>query len=171
MPRKPDDGSTRSPVEVTAFDVWVGENNPDPKLEYGKGWWDYVETLRRLITKFDAKAPRVIGIYVVHTPPPCEELPMPAVAFTVDDTAFALKYDFGSGARWPQEWTVSVKRPQSDTLPVMNLFDGKLDLSSEPIEGLGPEWTFPAYANSPASFTCEVEDEWDVAALIRLFTS
>ncbi len=67
---------------VTEFDRWVGENNIPTHFEYGKGWWDYVEVVRRFATKFDIEDVRVVGHYVVHTPPPEEKLPMPAVALT-----------------------------------------------------------------------------------------
>jgi hypothetical protein len=33
------------PVE---FNLWVNEHNSPAHLQYGKGWWDYVETVRRL---------------------------------------------------------------------------------------------------------------------------
>ena len=61
---------------VTAFDEWVGENNIPERFEYGKGWWDYVELVRRFASKFDVEEVRVVGHYIVHTPPPEEELPI-----------------------------------------------------------------------------------------------
>jgi hypothetical protein len=36
----------------TTFNRWVNDNNPPVNLEYGKGWWDYIEILQRLIDKF-----------------------------------------------------------------------------------------------------------------------
>jgi hypothetical protein len=54
----------------TEFDRWVGENNIPERFEYGKGWWDYVELVRRFASKFDVEDVRVVGHYVVHTPPP-----------------------------------------------------------------------------------------------------
>jgi hypothetical protein len=34
------------------LDRWVNDNNPDEQLQYGKGWWDYIELIRRLMYKF-----------------------------------------------------------------------------------------------------------------------
>jgi len=31
----------------------VGENNIPAHFEYGKGWWDYVELVRRFAAKLD----------------------------------------------------------------------------------------------------------------------
>jgi hypothetical protein len=28
------------------LDRWVNDNNPDEQLQYGKGWWDYIELIR-----------------------------------------------------------------------------------------------------------------------------
>ncbi len=154
---------------VSQFDIWVGDNNPDPKLEYGKGFWDYVEMLRRMIDKFDANDARVIGTYVVRTPPPEEELPMPAVAFSVRGVTFAVKFDFGALADWPYEWTVSVVRRSAYLGPTFGLFEPELDLSARaPISGFPPELALGSFRKDPASFTCRLVDEWDVAALIRL---
>ncbi len=52
----------------TEFDRWVGENNIPERFEYGKGWWDYVELVRRFASKFDVEDVWVVGHYVVHTP-------------------------------------------------------------------------------------------------------
>jgi hypothetical protein len=37
------------------LDRWVNDNNPDEQLQYSKGWWDYIELIRRLMYKFGAK--------------------------------------------------------------------------------------------------------------------
>jgi hypothetical protein len=100
------------PVVVSRFDQWVGDNNIPPSFEYGKGWWDYVELVRRFAVQLDTEDVFVIGHYVVETPPPCERLPMPAVAISKPGVTFALRFDFGSlslrlGSR---EWAVSVRR-------------------------------------------------------------
>src|SRR5262249_41659952 len=107
---------------VTEFDRWVGENNVPAHFEYGKGWWDYVELIRRFASKFDIDDVRVVGHYVVRTPPPEEKLPMPAVALTGPRAMAALKYDFGSTARWPKEWVVSIRRRVPYRGPTLGLF-------------------------------------------------
>jgi hypothetical protein len=40
------------------LDRWVNDNNPDEQLRYSKGWWDYIELIRRLMYKFGAKKRR-----------------------------------------------------------------------------------------------------------------
>jgi hypothetical protein len=152
-----------------SFDEWVHHNNPPQHLEYGKGFWDYIEILQGFVAKFEATDERLIGTYVVHTPPPTEELSMPAVAFNVCKVAFAIRYDFGSGSLWPLEWTVSLRHPAPYRGPLFGLFNASLDLSSSPIAGFGAEWTMPSYQVDQANFTCALRDEWDVATLIRIF--
>lgn len=96
-------------MTITELDRWVGENNVSGAFEYGKGWWDYVELVRRFSSKFELADVRVAGHYIVHTPPPEEELPMPAVLLTGKGVLVALKSDFGARARWPLEWTVTLQ--------------------------------------------------------------
>ena len=80
-------------------------------LRVREGWWDYVELIRRFAAKFEIEDVRVVGHYLVHTPPPEEKLPMPAVALARRGVLAALKHDFGALARWPKEWTVSIRCP------------------------------------------------------------
>jgi hypothetical protein len=154
-------------MTITEFDRWVGENNIPDAFEYGKGWWDYIELVRRFSNKFELADVRVAGHYIVHTPPPEEDLPMPAVALTGNGVLVALKWDFGTAPRWPREWTVSVRRPSPYRGPTFGLFDPSLDLRHEGVDGLGGGLVFGPYRENPAEFTCEVEDEWDVATLLR----
>jgi hypothetical protein len=156
---------------VTDFDRWVGEHNIPPHFEYGKGWWDYVELVRRFASKFDVEDVRVVGHYIVETPPPEEMLPMPAVAMTRRGIMAALKYDFGGLARWPKEWTISVRRPAPYRGPTFGLFDPNVDLRQLRVDGLAPALVFASYRENQAEFTCEVEDEWDAAMLLRLVFS
>jgi len=152
---------------ATDFDRWVSQNNIPDEYEYGKGWWDYVELVRRFADKHGLEDVRVIGRYVVRTPPPEEELPMPAVALTGPGAVVALKWDFGAGCRWPREWTVSVRRRLPYQGPTFGLFHPELDLRGEGVDGLSPDYVFAPFAENQAEFTCEVEDEWDVATLLR----
>jgi len=153
---------------ATAFDRWVGENNIARTFEYGKGWWDYVELVRRFSEKFDIADVRVVGHYVVHTPPPEEALPMPVVAIEGHGVMVALRWDFGAMRNWPFEWTVSVRRRSPYLGPTFALFDPELDLRGAGVVGLGRDLVFGPYCTSPAEFTCELQDEWDVATLLRL---
>lgn len=153
---------------VTTFDRWVGANNIPSTFEYGKGWWDYVELVRRFAHKLDVADVTVIGHYTIRTPPPQEALPMPAVALVGEGIVVAMKWDFGAAARWPREWTVSVRRQSQYRGPTFGLFDPELDLRLEDVEGLAPEYVYGPYRENPAEFTCELDDEWDVATLLRL---
>ena len=153
---------------MTEFDRWVGENEIPRTFEYRKGWWDYVELVRRLSAKFDITDVRVVGHYVVHTPPPEEALPMPAVALTRDGVMVVLRWDFGVMREWPLEWTVSIRRRSPYLGPTFGLFDPSFDLRTGHLEGMSPALVFGPYRKNPAEFSCELQDEWDVATLLRL---
>ena len=153
---------------IADFDRWVGENNIPSHFEYGKGWWDYVELIRRFASKFDVEDARVVGHYVVRTPPPEEQLPMPAVALARRDVMVALKYDFGATARWPKEWIVSIRRPTPYRGPLFGLFDQDVDLRKVRVDGLAPDLIFGSYRQNQSEFSCELDDEWDVATVLRL---
>ena len=154
-------------VNLTGFDRWVAENNIPRRFEYARGWWDYIELVRRFAAKFEVDDVRVVGHYVVHTPPPEEELPMPAVMLARECAMVAIKWDFGALCRWPKEWTVSVRRRSPYLGPTFGLFDPSQDLRGYRVPGLEPDFVFPAYRQSAAEFSCEVDDEWDVATLLR----
>lgn len=158
-------------VTISQFDRWVSENNIAEMFEYSKGWWDYVELVRGLAARFDTDDVRVIGHYVVETPPPCERLPMPAVALVLPGVTFGLRYDFGSWSlkdREICEWVVSVDRRAPYRGPLFGLFDEGEDLRSQAIDGLCPDYLFGAYRQNQSRFSCLVQDEWDVATLLRI---
>jgi hypothetical protein len=154
-------------MTLTDFDRWVGQNNIPETFAYSKGWWDYVELVRPFSTKFDLSEARVAGHYIVHTPPPEEKLPMPAVVLNGNGIMVALKWDFGAVPRRAREWIVSVRRRSPYRGPTFGLFDPTLDLRRGKVEGLGEGLVFGPYRENAAEFTCEVEDEWDVATLLR----
>jgi hypothetical protein len=159
--------STR-PLKITELERWVGQNSLPPRSLYAKGRWDYVEVLRKLSAKLGIEDVRVVGHYVVETPPPEELLPMPVVALAGHGTTVALKWDFGAAARWPREWTLSVRRSSPYRGPLFGLFDATLDLRGARLDGLAPAWVFGAYCDDQAQFSCELEDEWDVMMLLRM---
>jgi hypothetical protein len=154
-------------VSITEFDHWVGDNNIPAEFEYSKGWWDYVELVRRLASKFDMGDVRVIGHYEISTPPPSEQLPMPAVALAREGVVIAVKWDFGAKG-WPDEWTVSVARRSPYLGPTCNLFDVDRDLRDEGVPGLEPDHLFGPYRKDASRFTCKLADEWDLVALLTL---
>jgi hypothetical protein len=158
-------------VQISEFDKWVSGHNIPETFEYGKGWWDYVELVRRFAARLDTEDVRVIGHYVVDTPPPRELLPMPAIALSIPGVTFALRFDFGSWS-WKHddrsEWVVSVDRRSPYRGPLFGLFDENRDLRTIGVEGLAPSFLFGSYRQDPSRFSCLLRDEWDVATLLRL---
>jgi hypothetical protein len=152
----------------TELDVWVSRNPISEAFRFGKGWSDYVELVRGWGVKLQASAVRVVGHYMVDTPPPEEKLPMPVVALERPGALVALKWDFGVACRWPREWTLSVRRRYAYRGPTFGLFDPCFDLRRECAPGM-PLWlVFGPYRDNPAEFSCELTDEWDVATLLRM---
>jgi len=147
---------------------WLGRNGVPESSVYARGRWDYVELLRKFAAKLDIADVRVVGHYLVETPPPEEELPMPAVVLAAPGAMVALKWDFGVGSRWPHEWTLSIRRRSPYRGPTFGLFDVALDLRSARVDGLSPDWVFGPYSENQTEFSCDVEDEWDVMSLLRL---
>jgi putative addiction module component (TIGR02574 family) len=162
-------GSDEQPHDwpTRKLDEWVSDNQPARHCAYGNAFWTYVELLRKLAHKFEATDVRVIGTYVVNTPPPREELPLPAIAFEVRGVRFAVRWDFGANPRWPYEWAVSVERRSPYLGPVFGLFDQDMELSDARISGLP---MFPSFRSDPGRFSCELIDEYDLAAFIRLLS-
>jgi hypothetical protein len=149
----------------------VSGNNIAETFEYAKGWWDYVELVRRFAYRLDTDDVRVVGDCFVDTPPPCERLPMPAVAILARGVTFALRFDFGSWSlkhREICEWVVSVERRSRYVGPLFGLFDETEDLRLQGVDGLAPDYLFGSYRQDQARFSCLVRDEWDVAALMRI---
>ena len=158
-------------MKISQFDRWVNDNNIPETFEYAKGWWDYVELVRRFAFRLDTENVRVVGHYVVDTPPPCERLPMPAVAISTPSVTFALRYDFGSWSmKHPEisEWVVSVQRRSPYRGPLFGLFDPTADLRLIGVDGLAPDFLFGPYHRDQARCSCIVQDEWDVATLMRI---
>jgi hypothetical protein len=158
-------------IVVSDFDRWVGANSIPDTFEYSKGWWDYVEVVRRLASHFDTNDVRVIGHYVVETPPPCERLPMPAVAIVTPTVTFALRCDFGSWSlkhRDICEWVLSVRRRTPYRGPLFGLVEETQDLRALQVDGLTPEYLFGSYRHDQGRFSCLVRNEWDLVTLIRI---
>ena len=149
-----------TPVPI---DHWVNDNNPPAHLQYGKGWWDYVETLRRLVDKFEIAHADVVAMYSMRTPPPEEELCMPVVRLRTATAELLVKYDFGT---YPDAWTVSASVPKHPIGSTFGLFDPDQRFGKVP--GFESAWIYPPYSESPNHFSCELRDEWDLAAFVRL---
>ena len=157
--------------KMTSFDRWVNDNNIPERHEWSKGWWDHVELVQKWTHKLELEDVRIVGHHVIHTPPPEEELPMPAVLLVGEGISVALRWDFGAMREWPFEWTASVRRRSPYRGPLFGLFNPALDLRSKGVTGLSPDWVFGPYRENQSEFTCELADEWDVSMLLRmLFT-
>ena len=63
---------------------------------------------------------------------------------------------------------MSVRRRAPYRGPTFGLFDPALDLRGGPVDGFAREWVFGPYLENQAEWSCELEDEWDVATLLRL---
>lgn len=150
------------------FNRWVNDNNPPVHLEYVKGWWDYVEILQRLMDKFAIQESQVVGTYIMKTPPPQEELLMPVVKLKMKNVELIVKYDFGT---FPETWTISAKSSNAHVGPTLGLFNPNPDLRLKTVSGFEPAWVYPPYCESPTRFSCELRDEWDLAAFIRLVSN
>lgn len=148
-----------------SFNQWVSENNPDDSLSYKKGWWDYIETLRRLESHYNFPILGVISTFEMGTPPPEEILTMPVVQFGDARGRITVKEDFGN--LW-NCWTVSVDLPGSPTQDMHSLFDIEQDLRGSKIDGFDVNNIFGSYVDNNSQFTCVVDKEWDVASLFRI---
>lgn len=157
-------------MKVSKLDRWVSENNIPTTYEYGKGWWDYIEWIRRLADRVAALEVSVVGSYHVDTPPPCERLPMPAVAIDARGVTYALRFDFGTFAlrAGGREWAVSVRRRTPYRGPWFGLISETEDLRQLGLDGIPPEYLFGPYREDRARFTVLVRDHWDVATLMRM---
>jgi hypothetical protein len=158
-------------ITVSELDRWVNDNNIPQSFEYSKGWWDYVELVRLFACRLGTDDVRVIGHYIVDTPPPCERLPMPAVAIVTPNVTFALRFDFGSWSlkhREICEWVLSVDRRSPYRGPLFGLIAEDHDLRAIGVDGLAPDHLFGSYRENQAKFSCLVRDEWDLATLLRM---
>lgn len=93
---------------------------------------------------------------------------MPAVALYAPGATVAFKWDFGACCRWPKQWTVSVRRRSPYLGPTFGIFDPAFDLRAHECDGLPRDLVFGPYWENPAEFSCEVEDDWDFAMLLRM---
>lgn len=84
---------------------WVNDNNPDPKSVWGNVYWDYIEFMRYLETKFDLKA-YVVDVYSVETPPPEEIVILPLVCLENMHFKVYLKEDF-THSGFADAWFIS----------------------------------------------------------------
>ena len=146
---------------------WVNDNNPSPKLSYGKGWWDYVGFLYHLDDLYGRNRTTIVSTYEMRTPPPEETLHMPVARLETKRAAFTMKTIFDG---YDKDWTVSVIRDGGMRSPLYGLIDEHEELTAAAVDGFAPEWVFPSYAKSPARFTARVKNNWQLYAFIWVIT-
>jgi hypothetical protein len=159
------DPSHQATYEISHFDRWVASNNPHPKLSYGKGWWDFVEIIRRLTEKLEITDISTVGTFVLRTPPPQEELISPIVKLTTPKFNAYLKQDFGE--IWAC-WTVSIERSDSSHSSLLGTFLSDKPITERTREGFEDGWLFPPFGPHSTSFTSRLEDELDLYAVHHL---
>ena len=133
---------------------WMKDHSNGALREYG-------ETVLRLTEKFDLAEPRGLAEY------PLGESLFPILAFQIKSSRVIVRHEPG---RWPNAFLVSVEAA-SPVHSLFGLFDPTLDLSGSRIPGMNPEWLFTSYSKDQKRFSCELEDEWDLAMLFRILKS
>jgi hypothetical protein len=61
-----------------------------------------------------------------------------------------------------------VKSGIGTALTALGLFNPEQDLRTKAIAAFQTEWIYGPYNENPAQFSCELQDEWDLACLLRL---
>lgn len=131
------------------------EPGTDPTLR------SYCDTIARLMEKFDLDEPEVLAEYELG------DAIFPVVSLQVKSSQLILRYEPGG---WPSTFIVSVDSPTA--IPsLFGLFDPTLDLSDQSIAGMKKDWLFGSYRKNQSRFSCEIEDEWDLAMLVRILRS
>ena len=144
-------------MKAQSFFKWVNDHNPAEEKQYGKGWWDTVE----FIYKIAKTEPKVVGTFIMDTPPPTEKLLVPIVVAKFDDFEIMLKCNFG----WfPNEWLVSVNRKHNSPIALFDLItpvDRPKYFSRVP-----KTWRFSPFSQNSQKFTGMVRTADELYALI-----
>ena len=92
---------------VMKLNEWVTKNcRTEEKKNYSKGWWNYIEFIRKIESKTNAKI-EVFSEYEIMTPPPSEFLKLPLIKLSYSDADIYIKEDFSNGG-FLDCWMVSV---------------------------------------------------------------
>jgi hypothetical protein len=106
-------------MEPVDIHQWINDNNPSPKLSYGKGWWDYVTFLYHLDELYGQNKTTIVSTYEMGTPPPEETLFMPVARLETDRATFIMKTQFDG---FNPAWTVSVIRKSAERVPPLRSY-------------------------------------------------
>lgn len=122
----------------------------------------YGEWILRWMEKFDLSEPFVLGTYEI------QGRKWPLLRFNIKSSSLLVRYEPG---RWPASFIVSVD--STEAIPsLFGLFDPTLDLrvGGAPAD-MDSSCIFGPYKENHCRFSCELEDEWDLAMLIRILRS
>lgn len=146
------------------FEKWVNDNNPDPSLSYGKGWWDAVEFFLFLKEQLDVEDMSVIATFTLTTPPPTEELLSPIVRLRTDDFTAYLKEDFGEPLIW---WTMSLQAHRDIGKFDLSPFLVRREPKDRALEGFSHAWLHRPYEPGAQTFTARLGHKYDVYGVLR----
>lgn len=161
------------------LDKWVVINNVSPKEKnYSTGWWDYIELVRKIEEKTNAKI-EVFSEYEIMTPPPSEFLKLPLIKLSYSDADIYIKEDFSNGG-FLDCWMVSViskkeivnlrkhindvktKKELIERGFLERVFDKEIKVFKK--ENL----LFNSYNDNQKKFTFTVEDEYDLFTALNI---
>lgn len=158
---------------------WITENHIlQEKKNYSKGWWDYIELVRKIESKTNAKV-EVFSEYEIMTPPPSEFLKLPLIKLSYSDADIYIKEDFSNGG-FLDCWMVSVISKKE----VINIRKHINDIKTkEKLKEKGfldkvydnqikvfknENLLFNGYNDNQKKFTFTVEDEYDLFTALNI---
>lgn len=150
------------------FDQWVNDNNVDPKLAYCKGWWDYIEFIRRFGEKLNATV-SVVDVYTIGTPPPEETLTLPFILLETEYDKFYLKEDFSYGG-FVDQWLVSYESKRGMCIhPKVMKYLNPISEHEHMLKETDSKWIFSDYipATNNIKFSGTVDNELDLYAFMQ----
>lgn len=158
---------------------WVEINNISQKEKnYSSGFWDYIELVRKIEEKTNAKVD-VYAEYEIITPPPSEFLKLPLIKLSYSDADIYIKEDFSNGG-FLDCWMVSVVSQKEifNLRKHINNIKTKKELKQErflekvydrQIEVFQKEkLLFDSYNKNKKRFTFTVKDEYDLFTALNI---
>jgi hypothetical protein len=143
---------------------WLHECQLDPGHEYYSGWSESREFLIELAESYDSFEFGVSGTFMLTTPPPSSEIPMPIV------TATSKLFRVSFVENWLMEpyFTVSIHRQFAGPL-VLCGFVGKIE-ADQPwlLRDLPKQLTYGPVSDDALQFTGAVQNRHMLFALFRI---
>jgi hypothetical protein len=110
---------------------------------------------------------RVAGVFTLKTPPPTEQLELPVVELSRPGLRVCIKEDF-TRCSYPNNWCVSIDALEPVAHVPLGLFDPEFAGDAQLLAGFPESQRFPSYSQNQNRFTCCLEEDWDVATLLRI---